>query len=103
MASATQIRRLRFAVELRAAIDDKGVSVRALSRKLNPRSPETARSNLMRWLRGAHVPSRTSRRAVAVALGLPADYFGADDDEEEDPVADLVKAIRRIVRDEVQT
>lgn len=103
MASATQIRRLRFAVQLRDAIDESGTSIRGLSRKLNPQSPETARSNLSRWLRGAHVPSRASRRAVAAALGLPADHFGTDDDEEPDPMVDLLRSIRALVREEVRS
>lgn len=103
MATASQVRRLRFAFELRQALDDSGQSVRGLSRRLNPESPETARSNLSRWLRGAHVPSRASRRAVAAALGLPADHFGDDDPEEDLDVAELLtNAIRRMVRDEIR-
>lgn len=103
MATA-QAARKTFARRLRVAIDDRNVSIRSVARTLNPESPETARSNLMRWLRGAHRPSRTSRRAVAAALGLPADYFESDDDDEEsDPVADLITAIRVIMRDEART
>lgn len=95
MAATSQAaRRLNFALKLRQAIDQQNVSVRQLGRTLNPLSPETGRSNLMRWLRGAHRPSRTSRRAVAVALGLPADYFD-EDDEESDPVTDLMRALER--------
>lgn len=72
---AARAQRVTFAAKLREALDGKGVSVRGLARTINPLSPETARSNLMRWLRGSHEPSRISRRAVAEALGLPADFF----------------------------
>lgn len=102
MATATKAARLTFAFKLREAIDAKGVSVRSLGRTLNPLSPETGRSNLMRWLRGAHRPSRTSRRAVAVALGLPADYFGDEDDEEADPAMALLELVRQIARQEAE-
>lgn len=68
-------RRARFASQLRSALDEADVSVRSLAKRLNPESPETARSNLMRWLRGAHMPSRRSRRRVALELGLEANHF----------------------------
>jgi transcriptional regulator with XRE-family HTH domain len=90
--------RARFASQLRVAIDERNVSIRALARELNPTSPETARSNLSRWLRASHMPSRTSRRSVAVALGLSPDHFEPDDDEE----ADLAVVLRRAVAQEVQ-
>lgn len=95
-------RRFRFAVQLREAIDDKGVSIRSLSRQLNPANPESARSNLSRWLRGSHMPSRTSRRTVATTLGLPADHFESDDDEESDPVADLLRDLYRVIDERVR-
>lgn len=101
MGSASQVRRLRFAVKLREALDQQGQSVRGLSKRLNPENPETARSSLQKWLRGRHVPSRASRRSVAVALGLPPDHFG-DEDEEEDPVVVLMSAIERYVNAKVR-
>ena len=92
--TATQARRLKFATQLRDAFDERNVSIRAAARRLNPDSPETARSNLSRWLRGSHMPSRTSRRQVAVALGFPPDHFEPDsDDEESDQVTDFGRAI----------
>lgn len=105
--TVNQARRLRFATQLRNALDEDGSSIRALAKKLNPQAPETARSNLMRYLRAAHMPSRSSRREIALTLGLPADYFEGDDDEESDPVAALMTAInhvvRRVVREEVRS
>jgi hypothetical protein len=63
--------------------------------------PDQARRNLARWIGGYNQPSRIHRIAVAEALGLPRDHFLADDDEEADPVVDLIKAIRRVVQDEL--
>jgi hypothetical protein len=80
----THAKRLTFALQLRQAIDGQDVSVRELARRLNPENPEAPRSGLHKWLKGKHVPSRSSRRTVAVALGLPADHFLDDDDTEED-------------------
>lgn len=86
--AATSISRTRakltFAVQLRQAIDTEDISVRELARRLNPENPEAPRSGLHKWLAGKHVPSRTSRRAVARALGLSPDHFLDDDDSEED-------------------
>lgn len=95
-------RRLRFSTQLRQAIDEKGISIRSLSREVNPQSPETARSNISRWLRASHMPSRTSRRKLAVVLGLPADHFESDDDEESDVISVLFTAVRSIVRSEMK-
>ena len=77
-------RRLTFALHLRRAMDDKEISIRELARRLNPENPEAPRSLLHKWLKGKHVPSRTSRRAVARALDLPVGHFVEDDDSEED-------------------
>lgn len=75
--------RLTFAVQLRNAMDDNNVSIRELARRLNPENPEAIRSGIHKWLRGKHLPSRTSRRTVAAALGLPIRHFIDDDPDSE--------------------
>lgn len=94
------LRRATFAAQLRTAIDEHEISVRELAHRLNPDSPESARSHLHKWLRGAHVPSRTSRRAVARALDLPAEHFNGDEDDEEaaESVGSLDVILRSYVR-----
>jgi len=55
------------------------------------------------WERGANEPSGRHLASLSHELGVDAgDFYGDDDDEESDPVADLVQAIRRVVRDEVE-
>lgn len=77
------------------------MSIRALARVLDPQRPDVARRNLARWIGGYNQPSRIHRVAVAEALGLPPEHFFDDDDEEADPVVDLMKVIRRVVREEL--
>lgn len=65
----------------------------------------TSRQHLIRLEKGAHVPREGMLARIAEATGQPLSFFeGAteDDDEESDPVADLMLAIRRVVRAEVQ-
>lgn len=85
--------RLTFAARLRDTLDTQDVSVRELSRRLSPDNPEAQRPAIHRWLRGKN-PSRRSRRRVAEALGLPPDFFLADDEEEEDPLPSLDDFLR---------
>jgi transcriptional regulator with XRE-family HTH domain len=54
------------------------------------------------WERGANAPSGRHVAALSRELGVSAEHFyESDDDEESDMVADLVKAIRAVVRDEL--
>jgi transcriptional regulator with XRE-family HTH domain len=69
---------------------------------MNPLSPESARSNLQRYLRGAVLPSIEKRHELAIHLGVETLKSVPDpDDEEADLVADLVVSLRRFVRDEM--
>lgn len=53
------------------------------------------------WERGANAPSGRHVASLARELGVAAEHFyGDEDDEESDPVADLVKSIRALVRAE---
>lgn len=90
-----------FGEKLRAELDNQGVSIRGLARKMSPEQPEVMRRNLARWIGGYNSPSRIHRVAVADALGVPREKFTDTDDEEEDLVVSLVAAIRRVVRQEL--
>jgi hypothetical protein len=82
---------LSFSLKLGAELERQNVSIRELSRRLNPDDPGTARRNIHRWLSpvGHTKPSRASRRNVAVALGLDPDYFDAEDEGDCDLLGSL--------------
>lgn len=86
---------------LRSAIDRNQVSVRALARRMDSEQPERARRNLHNWLSGV-VPSPAHRAELAELLDDEALLEG-EDDEESDPVALLMKALRRVVREELRS
>lgn len=63
---------------------------------------DTFKRSLFKWIAGEPNPSPESRALVADALGIErADL--AEDDEETDAVADLMKSLRRVfvTRDEL--
>lgn len=62
---------------IRAARDAAGLTQAQLASRVYV-SPLT----LSRWERGANTPHATTRRQLAVALGLPEDYFEDGDDEQ---------------------
>jgi hypothetical protein len=83
-------------------MDAQRLSVRGLARRIDPGNLDRARRNLHRWLDEGIVPGRISRLEVATALGIDAaELEGDEDDEEADPMVDLFRAIRAIVRDEL--
>jgi transcriptional regulator with XRE-family HTH domain len=94
-------RRTRFGEQLRKELDTRKLSVRKLGRMIDPERPESARRNLVRWIGGYNSPSRLNRIAVAEALGVPAEAFLEDDDEEDDPLVALMSVLRRVVREEM--
>jgi transcriptional regulator with XRE-family HTH domain len=93
--------RTAFGEKLRAELTRKNVSIRQLSRRLDPNSPEAARRNLTRWIAGTR-PTKTSRVAVAVALDVAPDYFDEDDEEEDSEMADLVRALMHRIDQRVE-
>lgn len=99
------VERTPFGRKLRDQLDRQSISVRELARRMQPDDPESARRNIARWLApraSAVMPSRANVRAVAEALGVaPDELNGDDDDEESDPVATLMNALRRFVRAEL--
>lgn len=82
MTSTPKIRS-RFGEQLRVELDRQGLSIRQLSRRLDPAKPEQARRALGRWIAGTK-PTEASKRAVAVALGLDENTFADPDDGESD-------------------
>jgi hypothetical protein len=69
---------------LREELGRQDLSIRKLSQRMNPNSPEIARRSLAKWIAGTTNPTPASRVVVADALGLPPDAF-KDSDDGEDP------------------
>lgn len=96
--------RSHFGEKLRAEIDRQRISIRELSRRIDPGRPEIARRNLSRWISGTR-PTKPSRVLVAHALGVEPGYFD-EDDEDEDPeveflVSSLIQRVHRLVDEQV--
>jgi transcriptional regulator with XRE-family HTH domain len=88
--------RSTFGDQLRHELYRQGLSLRKLSRRLDAENPERARRNLSRWVAGHHRPSAANRALIADALGVPREQFAdADDEEEDQEMADLVHALMR--------
>jgi len=60
------------------------------------------RRHLIRLENGEHLPSAELRDRLAAETGERADHFSLDEDEEADPVSDLVAAIRALVAQEMK-
>ena len=54
----------------------------------------------MRWEGGQHKPGPHYRARIAEICGVPEELFSDEDDEEDDPVALLYRAVRAITREE---
>lgn len=81
-------------------------SIRGLSRVMGKGDPvrsETFKRSLFKWMAaGDPKPSAVSKALVADALGIDPRELDEDDDEESDPVARLMSALRRVVREELK-
>lgn len=88
-----------FADRVREHMKTQGLSIKGLARRMDPENVERARRNLHRWLDEGISPNRQSRREIADALGVDAPSLDGDDDEESDPVKDLMRALERWVDD----
>lgn len=91
-----------FVRRVRAEMTTQELSIRALARRMDPENLNRARRNLHRWLDEGITPSRASRAEVAVALGIPESELDPDDEEADQLMAPLVRAIRDLVRAEVR-
>lgn len=64
----------------------------------------TSRQHLIKLEKGQHLPSDQMLDRIAEATGKTVEFFtDGDDDEESDAMAELLHAIRRVVRDEIRT
>lgn len=79
--STTTSNRESYAQWLRREMDERGVSLRELARRLGPNDPETWRRSLRRYLKGM-VPLAKTKERIAAALGSEA--TGPDADLEDD-------------------
>lgn len=57
---------------LRAELDEHGLGVRTLARRMNPSEPEVARRALNRYLYEGAYPSEANRDLIAEALDVDA-------------------------------
>lgn len=71
-----------FAQRVRGHMEEQGLSVRGLARRMDPSNVERARRNLHRWLDEGIAPNRASRREIASALGVDSESLSGADDEE---------------------
>lgn len=84
-----------FALQLRRAIDRRGVSLRGLGKLTDPSEPERGRRRVQRHLSGRTAPTAASRRVYAELLDAP-ELAPVSEDEEEDLDAALLRAIRSL-------
>lgn len=110
MATVTRKRRSLFGEILRAELDDQGISIRELARRLTPEggSLENTRRSLMRYVQGEVVPGVEMREAIASALSIDPAVF-ADDAERTarrerlltalEPLADVLLDLAIEIRD----
>lgn len=97
MSDVLQRQRERVGRQIRKARKDAGLSHDRLALEVG-----TSRQHLIRLEQGQHAPRAEMLTRIAAATGKSEVFFEgeADDDEEADPVADLMHAIRRVARAE---
>lgn len=71
------------------------------------RAAQVSERNIVRWENDQHTPRVEHIEAIARATNREVGFFfgeeaDASDDEEEDPVAALMKAVRMLVRSEMK-
>ena len=98
----TQIEPRTFGQKLRAELTVRGMGVRTLARQINGENPERTRRALNKWIKDVHAPTRANRAVVTDALGMERGSLDPDDEEESDPVAALMLALRAFVRAELR-
>lgn len=101
MSDLLQAHRERIGKRIRLARKSAGLSHDALAARVG-----TSRQHLIKLEKGLHVPGDAMAAKIAEATGRSVEYLAGDgadeDDEESDPMAALMAAIRLVVRDEVR-
>lgn len=100
--TTTAVRYPDFARKLRSARLRTGKSQERIAAEVG-----TSRRHWIRWERGDHLPSSEFLARIGEATGQPEEFAEErtaedDDDEESDPVAHLMSALRRVVREELK-
>jgi transcriptional regulator with XRE-family HTH domain len=93
-----------FGAKIRQARLAAGMTQAALAHAAGTRE-----RNIVRWENNQHAPRLEHVAAIATATGRDVDFFltddeaasAEDDDEESDAVADLMAALRLVVRTEL--
>lgn len=70
----------RVGARIRALREARGWSQNRLAHEMN--TPTASASQISRWERGVFVPSRPNLEALGRALGVPAERFLYDPDED---------------------
>lgn len=85
MATTTQKPRSPFGNLLRDALDETGVSVKELSRRIakEPHQAEAKRRLLQKYVAGDVAPGVEARNEIAAALGVDPQRFAVDKEREE--------------------
>lgn len=90
---------MSYGQHLRRYLDEHGISVRSLSRRLNPEKPEAARRQLNRIIKGRE-PRAATRERIADALDTTREAIEGSDEEDEDQMVDaLLSRISDLTRD----
>lgn len=85
---------MSYGKRLAAHLEQNQISVRGLGAKLAPERPETGRRLIQRIIAGDKPREHTKAR-IAEALGVPADAFDGDPEDEE---ADLLQTLEQMLR-----
>jgi hypothetical protein len=91
-----------YAISLRKAMEQRGISVRALGKLTDPDDPERGRRRVQRHLTGRYMPTEASQRTYEEALNAPELAPLGEDDEEDSLTWDLTRAIRQAVSEQLR-
>lgn len=99
MVTAAAARNLPLHQRIVWARHNKGISQERLAEQIG-----TSRRHMIRIEKGQHRPGPRLRARIAEATDQPGEFFADEDDEESDPVSDLMSALRRVfvTRDEAR-
>lgn len=97
MATALPRRYAEVGARIRRARERSGISQERFAPMIG-----ITRRHLIRLENGEHHPSPDLRARIAEHTGEKPESFSVDEDEESDPVTDLLNALERYVRREIR-